>query len=259
MLWQQTKQLQKSLVQPVLVFTMAKVGSSSVYQSIKKQANMPCFHIHSLSTSEVEDGVAICRENGIYPGSRSPVFALHKHVFEQQKTYKTISLFRDPIGRNLSAFFDAFELYMGVSATNFKGSLQDIEAVFYKKLDHSYCKDWFDVQCNQGTGINVYEYTFPKEKGHTVISGDATKMLLLNSALNDEIKASLIGNFCGIDAFKLKNTNVTENKKEAGLYFEFKSYVKFPKTYLESQLESKYARHFFSDEEIASLYRKWCI
>ena len=256
-LWQQTRQLQKSLAQPVLVFTMAKVGSSSVYQSIKKQSKVPCFHIHSLSTHEVEEAVAICKENSIYPGSRSPVFALSRHVLEQQKMYKTISLFRDPIARNLSAFFDAFELYMGIKAINFKGTLQDIETVFYKKLDHSYCKDWFDVQCKQGIGIDVYEHVFPKETGHTIITGNTTKLLLLKSTLDDDLKASLIGNFCGIDSFKLINTNVTDTKKEASLYAEFKAYIKFPKAYLESQLESKYARHFFSEEEIASLYSKW--
>lgn len=261
---QQEQQLRDRTQEPVLVFTMAKVGSSSVYHSLKNQSDIPCFHIHSLSIEEELRAIKICQEKGVYPGSRSPVFMLHKHVLEKQENYKVISLFRNPIARNLSAFFEAFEIHMGVPAHLFKGSLQDIEAAFYRKLDHTYCKDWFDNHLKKGTGVDVYEHAFlpaglagAKSKGYTIIKGNQADILLLKSNLNDTLKSTLVADFCGVKDFTIKNVNITDTKKGATLYAEFKSYIRFPKSYLEDQLESKYMNHFFTKEEKEALYEKW--
>ena len=257
MLWQQKQQLQYSTKTPVLVFTMAKVGSSSVYHSIKKQTNIPCFHIHSLSIEEALHAKTVCKEKGIYPGSRTPVFLLQKQLLEQQRRYKVISLFRNPIERNISAFFEAFEIFMGVPAYLYKGSFEEMEAAFYKNIDHSYCKEWFDKHFKTGTGIDVYKHDFNKEKGYISLQNDLTDVLLLKSNLNDSVKAKLIGDFCGIEHFKINNVNITGAKKEAMLYCDFKSHIRFSQSYLESQLESKYMRHFFTTAEKEALYVKW--
>ncbi len=257
MLWQQTQDLRDPKHEPMLVFTMAKVGSSSVYHSLKKQSDIPCFHIHSLSIEEELQAKAICKEKGVYPGSRSPVFILHKYLLEKSHSYKVISLVRNPIERNLSAFFEAFEIHMGMPAHLFRGSLQDIEKAFYEKLDHSYCKDWFDNHFKGGVGVDVYEFAFAKAKGYTMIKGDQTDILLLKTTLDDTLKSKLIGDFCGIENFTLENYNVTGAKKGATLYADFKSYIRFPKSYLESQLESTYMNHFFTEEEKEMLYKKW--
>ncbi|MEP0262725.1 putative capsular polysaccharide synthesis family protein [Dokdonia sp.] len=261
---QQEQQLRDRTQEPVLVFTMAKVGSSSVYHSLKNQSSIPCFHIHSLSIEEELQAIKICKEKGVYPGSRSPVFMLHKYLLEKQENYKVISLFRNPIERNLSAFFEAFEIHMGVPTHLFKGSLQDIEAAFYQKLDHSYCKDWFDNHLKDGTGVDVYEHAFlpteqagAKAKGYTIIKDSQVDVLVLNSNLDDALKSKLVGDFCDVKDFTIKNVNVTEAKKGAALYAEFKSYIRFSKSYLDDQLESKYMNHFFTKEEKEALYEKW--
>lgn len=258
-LWQQERQLKNRTQDPILVFTMAKVGSLSVYNSIKNQSDIPCFHIHSLSEEEALRTIEICQEKGVYPGSRSPAFMLHKHLLRKQETYKVISLFRNPIARNLSAFFEAFEIHMGVPAHLFKGSLQDVETAFHEKLDHSYCKDWFDNHLKPGTGVEVYEHAFAKEKGHAILEGNETEVLLLKSSLDDVLKSKLVGDFCDIKDFSIKNVNVTNTKKGATLYGEFKSYIRFSKSYLEDQLESKYMNHFFTKEEKEALYKKWSV
>ncbi len=256
-LWQQELQLKAQKKDPVLILTMAKVGSSSIYQSLKKQSNIPCFHIHSLNKEEEIQAKAICKEKGVYPGSRSPIFILHEQLLEKQRPYKVISLVRNPIERNISAFFEAFEIHMGISAHRFKGTLQEIEDAFHEKLNHSYCKDWFDTQFIDGVGLNIYAFDFPKVQGYKSIKSNQTNVLVLKSDLDDNLKANLVGDFCGIKNFTIKNVNITDAKKEAHLYAEFKSYIRFSKPYLESQLESKYMNHFFTEDEKAVIYRKW--
>lgn len=256
-LWQQTKQLQNMRQEPVLIFTMAKVGSSSVYHSLKKQTNIACFHIHSLSIEEELQSQAICKEKGVYPGSRSPVPLLHEKLLSKDQGFKVISLFRNPIERNLSAFFEAFEIHMGVPAHRFKGNLEDIERSFYKNLDHSYCKDWFDNHFKMSLGIDVYDHAFAKTKAYTNLKGHKADILLLKSTLDNRVKSQHIGAFCGLKNFKLENYNVTNTKDTAELYAAFKSYISFPKSYLESQLESKYMNHFFTEQEKKELYTTW--
>ncbi len=256
-LWKQTQQLKKTKEAPVLIFTMAKVGSSSVYHSLRHRIDMPCFHIHSLSEIEALNAKALCKKNGVYPGSRSPVFILNAYFLETNHKYKVISLFRNPIERNLSAFFEAFEIHMGMPAHRYKGSLQNLEMSFFDKLDHSYCKDWFDNHFRTGIGVDIYAHPFDKTKGYDTISTDKADILLVKSSLNDALKADLVGDFCNVDQFFLKNMNVTEAKKSAKLYAAFKAHMRFSKSYLEDQLESQYTNHFFTTEEKLALYKRW--
>jgi len=122
-----------------------------------------------------------------------------------------------------------------------------------------YCKDWFDNHLKDGIGVDVYESAFEKTKDYTAIKSDQTDILLLKTTLDDTLKSKLIGDFCGVENFTLENYNVTDAQKRATLYTDFKSYIRFPKSYLESQLESKYMNHFFTEEEKEMLYEKWLV
>ena len=256
-LWKQTQQLKQTKEAPVLIFTMAKVGSSSIYHSLRHRIDVPCFHIHSLSKEDALNAKALCQKNGVYPGSRSPVFILNDYFLNTGYRYKVISLFRNPIERNLSAFFEAFEIYLGVPAHRYKGSLQKLEKVFFDKINHFYCQSWFDDYFKTGLGVDVYAYDFDKVKGYNTLHTKEGEILLVKSNLEDTLKATLVGDFCNIDRFTIKNMNVTAAKRSAKLYADFKSYMFFSKAYLESQLETKYVNHFFTKQEKSDLYKKW--
>ncbi|MEQ9304943.1 MAG: putative capsular polysaccharide synthesis family protein, partial [Marinoscillum sp.] len=73
----------------------------------------------------------------------------------------------------------------------------------------------------------------------------------------DKIKEQLIAEFLGLDSFKLKNYNVSENKVYAKLYRDFKSNVSLPDTYLNEMAESKYFKHFYDNEVIKEVCDKW--
>lgn len=242
---------------PVLVFTMAKVGSLSVFQSLRTVTDLAVFHIHSLDEVEVQKHIALCKANDVYPGSRSPVFLINREVINRQRPYKVVSLFRNPIERNLSAFFEAFEIYMGAPAHLYKGSLEEIEVAFHTKLNHNYCRGWFENQFINGIGIDVYQTPFDTQKGYCFISEGNKEVLLLKSSLEDNLKEKLVINFCKLESFTLKNVNITSAKKEANLYTDFKKHIKFSRAYLESQLETRYVNHFFTEDEKAALYKKW--
>jgi hypothetical protein len=236
---------------------MAKVGSSSVFKSLKKGSAIPVFHIHSLDEEEVLKGERLCFERGTYPGRRSPAFLIKKKIIAKQRPYKVISLFRNPIDRNISAFFDAFELYMGIAAENYNGNLSLLEKNLHKKINQSYSLDLYEKQFMNGTEINVYNTAFDKVQGYTKQRYGGIDLLLMNSDLGDRLKEVQIAEFCEIPNFKLMNTNITIQGSAAGLYTAFREYIRFSETYLSSQLNSKYFDHFFSDEDKERLFRKW--
>lgn len=243
---------------PVLIHTMGKVGSLSVYFSLKKHLPItPIFHTHSLNKEEIKKDVSYCFSNGVYPGSRSPVFLIHKHIINRQKPFKVITLFRDPIDRNISAFFDAFKIYVGVSPELYIGDLENLTQLFFKHLPYKYPLQWYDDYMLKDTGINVYSHSFNPEIGWEIINNNNVKTLLINCYLNDAVKEDLIEEFCGISNFKLSNTNVRSEGNASVLYKDFKNYIKFPEHYLNEVYNSKYALHFFSEEERASAIQKW--
>jgi len=256
-LWRQKQRLERNTSPPILVFTMAKVGSLSVYNSLQKYRDNTLFHIHSLNEKEELKHIENCKQRGVFPGSRTPVFLINSSIIQIERPYKIISLIRNPIERNLSAFFDAFEFHLGISPSNYTGTLQYLENAFHEKVDHNYAVQWFEKQFFEGTGIDIYANAFDKNTKWATYTNTNPQILLLRSDLPDPNKETAVSQFCGLSDFNLQNVNVTSTKKEAGLYQQFKEHIRFSKVYLESQLETPYMQHFFTEEEKEAAYKKW--
>jgi len=243
----------------IIIFTMAKVGSLSVYFSLKKWTkNQSIFHIHSLDEKEVKEGNEKCFNNNIYPGSKSPVFLINKKIINREKSYKIISLYRDPLERNISAFFDVFELHTGKKPSDFNGDFEILKQLYHEKLTHVYPLNWFEKQFFEGTKINVYKEGFDKEKGYQTIIKNNVEVLLINSNVDNQKKEELIVDFCNLKDFKLENRNVSSEKEYADYYNEFKKKMRFSSEYLNQLYGSKYVQHFFTEEYIKNQIEKWC-
>ena len=242
---------------PVLVFTMAKVGSLSIYNSLKTQTSIPCFHIHTLNAEEDNLNIKECLSKGLYPDSRSPISFILNNMVVPQKPIKIISLFRDPIERNISAFFDAFELYVGIPPHEHKGDIQFLIDCYFNKLPHNYACNWFDNQFKRDTGIDVYHYNFDSAKGFKILKKENIEVLIMNSAIPNDEKEQLIKDFLSLNHFELNNTNVTSSKLSGKLYESFKTSIQFEKEHLDLLLNSAYAQHFLSKDEINASYLKW--
>ena len=243
---------------PILVFTMAKVGSLSVYFSLKKKLSKNAiFHVHSLNEIEVKKGIQLCFQNKVYPGSKTPVFLINKKIINQKRPFKIVCLFRDPLERNISAFFDAFKLYTGKESSDYKGSLKKLKEYYDEKLNHEFPLNWFDNQFFDATNINIYDYKFDKQQGYSILKTNTIELLLINSNVSDSIKEVLIKDFCNLKSFKLKNRNLSSSKEYALLNSNFKKQTKFSKEYLDLLYHSKYASHFFTDSYIEKQIEKW--
>ena len=250
---------------PILVYQMGKVGSSSISKSLKNSGIKSFFHLHYLlKAKDLEDRIFFDAASPQLPNLRFSRITqerkgrfLYENLIIKKKPVKVISLTREPIGRNVSAFFQTFERETGKKYEESNFSVQELTEIFLDFYPHSIPLNWFDNQIKTCLGIDVYEYPFPKEQGFLSINKDNIDLLLLKSEIPNNIKEKAIAEFLDMKEFKIVNANVGADKNYSNMYEAFKQSLQLPMSYLEEMCNSKYFNHFYTDEEIKNVLSKW--
>jgi Putative capsular polysaccharide synthesis protein len=214
---------------PVLVFQMGKVGSLSVHESLRRQHPGNVVHTHRF-TADHDD---------------SQVRRLFRWAFLQARPLDVISLTREPVSRNISAFFQNLERETGSPFAESRFSLEELRTIFLERYDHELPLEWFDRNIRAIFGIDVFATPFPACGVETYERGKV-RLLVIRSEIDDTAKVRAIGDFLGLPAFRLVNTNVGADKEYADVYRAFKSQVQLPREYVERMRGSKYFRHFYA-------------
>lgn len=210
----------------VVILQMGKVGSTALKDSlnlyIKDGRNV--IHLHRTKDKKK---IAELSGNSLY-----------------------VTPIREPVSRNISGFFQHVEkLYPNLS----KMGIGELKREFITTYNHLVPLVWFDEDFYPITGVDVYQYSFDKEKKYITI-GD---VLIFDSSLSNGAKEKLLRNFLKNPQIKIKNAHVTSERWLGNIYTKFKQEVKLPIEYLDWMLNSKYAKHFFTDQELESIYRRW--
>lgn len=250
---------------PVLVYQMGKVGSLSIVKSLQNSGLFPVFHLHAmLPISSLQNRKLFDENSRQLPSIRLSKIRserkgkfLYENVILKKRAIKVISLTREPIGRNISAFFQNFERETGKKCEDCYFNSQELTDIFLTYFSHSMPLNWFDNHLRNHIGIDIYEYTFPKDRGFLSIQKDNVDLLVLKVELPDSIKEKIIAEFLGLKEFKIINTNVGEDKNYRDMYKEFRQNLKLPISYVEEMCSSKYFNHFYTEEEIKKVYSRW--
>jgi hypothetical protein len=237
---------------------MGKVASSSIYSSLKTSTNFDAFHVHRLNPANI----ASVREEHIRRGDSPPnekdgLNLNEKVIRPRKKPVQIISLVREPIGRNISAFFQNLQSFEGIVNAHKDVDTEQLIADFLQCYNHDVPLTWFDIELHTTTGIDVYRYSFPYEQGYQVIDEPPYHLLLMRHDLDDIEKENRIAEFLGIESFSLIRSNEAASKEYADSYRTFTDTIKVPSEYAERMLSSRYAKHFYSRKECNAIYRKW--
>jgi hypothetical protein len=258
---------------------MGKVGSKTVLNSLNT-ANMdiPIHHIHSFEKNRLDDAEKLLKlEFQVDHNPRTTLwdsyFYLNKlNQLQESKNLKIITLVRDPIARNVSHFFQWPNMiiqkkndkyYVESPVYNYKEILdKDSEgiliSIFLNKMnDHTSILEWFDSELKKFFNIDVYETEFPKDRGYKIYTRGNVSVLLIKLEKLNNIAEIAFREFLGVDVSKLKNQNLGENKEYSSVYKRFKECAKLPESYLDLMYKSKFALHFYSNEEIRSFRKNW--
>ena len=236
----------------IVIYTLGKSGSSSVnYTLLNRYPFRKIFHIHFLSDYWIK---------GIFPGTphernihKAEDYFAYKSRNIGNKT-KFIALVREPIGRDISGFFQNYRL-MNIHIN--KESLESIRLQIYKR-GHDLALNWFDTDFYNFTGFNIFEKPFDKVRGYQIYKiNDDSELLVIRTDKLSHVFLSCMKEYLNADFKKLINFNISINKKDGVTFDALKKYYFEEEEDLDKVYHSKFMKYFFTEKEIRDYRTKW--
>src|SRR5687767_8565754 len=200
-----------------VVYQMGKVGSSTIVASVKTlKLDKPVYHVHGLTWAGIGHGKQMYAR--MFRDGPDTNFRRANHLFASQhlckkiakgignRPWKVISLVRDPVATNVSAFFQIIDHYLPGFTQQYKvGAVQidDAIQVFLDQYDHEEPLMWFDIELKSTLGVDVYATRFPKSKGYEIYRGAKVDVLILRLEDMNERAGEAFKEFLGIDSFSV--------------------------------------------------------
>lgn len=260
--------------EPVIVFQMGKVGSSSLNRTLTQYCpDHEVFQVHVLSPEwiqTVESQLRAASKSHGRPLVHSHLLAsryLAERLSERPapgKRWKVISMVRDPVARNISAFFQSFGVYFSADAAR-EGRVQDVPVDVLRRRfleefgDHRHRVpiQWFQSHMQPVFGIDVYAQPFDTAAGYQIYGNEQCELLLLRTEDIDAVLCHAIDDFLGVKLPGVESDNLASSKKYAGAYDDFARGFDLPESYLDELYGSAYARHFYTDAELQAFRSRW--
>ena len=241
----------------VFVYQMGKVASSSIYNSLKEK-KMIVYQIHRFNKEYIREIHKTHKEKTGLLESRivdeRGIRLNNMFIKKHKRPIFIISLVRDPIERNISAFFQNKE---HITKHHKYTSMDELIHRFYDLYDHDTPLTWFDLEFKSSLDVDVYDFPFPKDEKHKIFKSNNFNILLLRVDIEDPQKGKIIGDFLGMGKVKLKNKNVGSLKGYNSEYKDFINKIKLNENYVNKMLKSKFVEYFYTNEEISLMKKKW--
>jgi hypothetical protein len=274
----------------ILVHTMAKVGSTAVVRSLRN-VNVYCRHFHwaSAETEAFFDRLGEVSPTGesqwtFYVHNRLNIRRLRSALedAEYASLIKVITAIRAPVDQILSHYFQAMPGWVArmqqrdveINAANVCRQIAAGVALFMARpertmaeltaeldatnsehimfcwLVHNYLH-WFDEEFCRYFPVDILGGRM--NRGFQ-IAGNA--LILKFEDLSEHGERVLAG-YAERPRLKLMRDNVGTQKDYGDLYRNVASTVKFPAAFVDLLCDSRYVRHFYSEDERNAMRRRW--
>ena len=254
---------------PIIVYQMGKVGSQSIIKTLETlNLSRPIYHVHRITL----DGLEYIEERAenmgrLYPGKNYWSGQYLRQKLKNRSSvdsWDIISMIRDPVARNLSAFFHGLN-YWYPEAQEEYDQLDDqvlftnIRQVFLNKFPHDRPITWFNSEIRSIFGIDIFSGHFPKEKRYKIYDGEQDRLLLIRLEDFNRCYREAMHEFLRIEfeKFTLVKANIATQKWYGLLYVDFLNWLVLPSDYLKKLYGSRLIQHFYSREEIKQFRQKW--
>jgi len=232
---------------------MGKVGSTTIAHSLF-MAGIYTLDIHTVHGRLVRDEEAarVAAEGGRLPHhvirSRRAIPLLER----AKNTIEVITVVREPIGRNLSAFFQNVS-EADVEALSTDGLIEKFRTSYNQKLPLT----WFDDEIRKSTGVDLLSAPFDKERGWSIKEEGRFRFLIYRLDGSKEKMQDALQDFLGERVHITANLNEGGQKFYAKAYSQFKKQIRFTEEEVEAFYESRYSKAFWTDAEIEQLKERW--
>ena len=254
--WRLLRRMERRTEDPVVVFCMSKTASSAIVRAVRDAVPRPVYKIHLLLPANVARVEAQYRRTDRYARPRHILHASHlqRHLPTPEHPWLVVTIVREPVMRSLSDFFQSGRRQgrLGDVATT-----TDLFRRFATTEGIPRTVDWFDRELEPSLGIDVYAHPFDPAVGYGLIETPSVRLLLLRQESLDVAPAAL-GQFLGLPhALALERENEGASKEYSDLYSSIRRDVRLPSTTLDLAYASRFARHFYSPEELDGFRSRW--
>ena len=237
----------------VIVYSMGKVASSSIYYSFMKFYPFNrVFHNHFLSDYWMKKLKNTKYKRNIKLRNKTNNY-LNKH--NENINYYVV-LVRDPISRDLSNIIQNYE-NKDIDIKNLPSNklFQIIE-----KEGHDFFDEWFESEFNNYFKTNILNISFNKDLGYSIFNlNERNKILIIQLEKLNQNFIKAMKDFLNVDFDYLYNFNLSSKKLEDKIYLNLKNKYKLSDSKLEQIYSSKYVKHFYNETQLESFKNKWKI
>jgi hypothetical protein len=249
---------------PIVVYQMGKVGSRSVYDSLcALRLGVKVYHIHLMNhLDEIEQGLRKAFKNpNMSIEAVEQGRALRREIQrDTDRPWCLISLVRDPVARNVSRFFqslDEMDPQIRERCTAGQVDVDELAHTLVTRWERHSDSQWFDTQVKEVFGIDVYARPFNTEQGFDAYVEGRFRMIVIRLENLDACFEEAIRQFLGIPRARLRTRNRSDDKWYGRIYREFITRVTLPVDYVQEVYASKFARHFYTCEELNRSRDRW--
>ncbi|MEO1241221.1 MAG: putative capsular polysaccharide synthesis family protein [Pseudomonadota bacterium] len=233
----------------VIVYQPGKVGSSAIMFAVQR-AGITVSHVHMLNENRLRGLEERCMANGeASPPHVSEARSIRKNYIDAKKRLCVVSAVRDPVARNLSAFFENIESFCPDWLRLSKRNPDEVVTRFLENYPHHVITDWFDEEFKDALDIDVYKHPFSHQQGYGRYSSDIADAIVLRAEDENSKKSAALSNFLKADEIILKRENKGLKRHWGDAYRKIKKTIKFPVAYLDQMYDSKMAKYFYTGQE----------
>lgn len=249
---------------PVVVYSMPKTASASVYKALRETRGVFALKSHTLRPEHWRptrtSPAWMPGWSGMWRDHWHSDRLLHQKMILPKRPGRFISLVRDPIATNVSAFF-YFNVnwFRDLPTTPDLSAMSDDELLgsFMERYPHHVTTDWFDLEPRETLGIDVYSEPFPHDRGVVELVRGGFRMLVLRTDLDDGIKGEAISDFVGVEGVTIPRHNTSSHYGLRELHRRLHAGITACPDYIDRMLEHRFTRHFWTDAERAGMRARW--
>ena len=253
---------------PLFVYQCGKVGSSSVYTSLKRLVRRRAvYHVHFLSRQGIDNAISFVKN------SDDPVLVHHlvlSQVLRRQLDrmpnmhLNVISLVRDPIARAVSDLFENITMTdRHLIRRDNRIDIDGLLSVMLARLDAGansvdFAERWFDSEVREITGVDVFRNEFQSQRGWGLYRGERASLLVIRLENLSSAFPEAVATWLGTrpETVKLVDANVGENKWYADDYRRFLARFTLHPSLCRRLYGTRFMRHFYHDK-VEELTRQW--
>lgn len=254
-----TKEVIRAHPAPILIYQMGKVGSTTVYRSLRSAGLYP-LHVHRIIDRMPEGGAGWHARPDYVPDIDVYVGRiLAPYLRWSRSRVRVITLVRDPVARYLSKVFHRPEMYDDLVASERDETVRRLRDHLGKPetLDDGMFR-WFDEEIRARLGVDVMTAPFDRQAGYSVLHGERADILVLKLEKLSELLPTAVSEFVG-RPLREERANVGERKESADAYRAVRRSFSLPEPVLDRIYDHEWMRHFYTEGERERFRSRWSI